>query len=70
MATRTTNYNLVKIELTDSPPDITVLNENFDIIDEELGKVGGFVFMEESIPAENRQENKLYALQVRNFNKR
>lgn len=33
---QTTNYNLKKIELTDSPPDITVHSENFDIIDEEL----------------------------------
>lgn len=32
----TTNYNLKKIELTDSPPDITVLNSNWDTIDEEL----------------------------------
>ena len=32
----TTNYNLKKIELTDSPPDITVLNNNWDTIDEEL----------------------------------
>lgn len=33
---RTQNYNLVKIDLTDSPPDITVLNENFDTIDTTL----------------------------------
>ena len=32
----TTNYKLKKIELTDSPPDITVHSENFDIIDEEM----------------------------------
>ena len=32
----TTNYQLKKIELTDSPPDITVLNNNWDTIDEEL----------------------------------
>lgn len=36
MSSKTTNYNLHKIDLTDSPPDITVLNENFNIIDEEL----------------------------------
>jgi len=33
---QTTNYNLNKIELLDSPPDITVHSQNFDIIDEEL----------------------------------
>lgn len=33
---KTTNYKMNKPELTDSPPDITVLNGNFDIIDEKL----------------------------------
>jgi len=32
----TINYKLKKPELTDSPPDITVLNNNWDTIDEEL----------------------------------
>lgn len=36
MASKTTNYNMNKIDLTDAPPDITVLNENFDITDSEL----------------------------------
>lgn len=36
---QTTNYNLKKIELTDSPPDITVHSGNFDIIDEELKRL-------------------------------
>jgi hypothetical protein len=36
MSTTTTNYALVKPALTDSPPDITVLNQNFDKIDTEL----------------------------------
>lgn len=36
MATQTTNYNLVKPALTDSPPDITVMNPNWDKIDSEL----------------------------------
>ena len=36
MATNTPNYNLHKIYLTDAPPDITVLNGNWDIIDGEL----------------------------------
>ena len=33
MPTYTDNFNLTKISLGDSPPDITVLNNNFDIID-------------------------------------
>ena len=32
----TTNYQLKKIELTDSPPDITVLSDNWDFIDAAL----------------------------------
>lgn len=36
MAQYTTNYNLTKIDLTDAPPDITVLNPNWDTIDETL----------------------------------
>ena len=38
MASTTTNYGLRKIDLTDAPPDITVLNENWDKIDTELKK--------------------------------
>ena len=33
MSSKTTNFNLHKIDLTDAPPDITVLNQNWDIID-------------------------------------
>lgn len=36
MSTTTTNYSLHKIDLADAPPDITVLNDNWDIIDSEL----------------------------------
>ena len=36
MASQTPNYNLNKIDLTDAPPDITVLNSNFDTIDTQL----------------------------------
>ena len=32
----TPNYNLKKIQLDDSPPDITVQDGNWDIIDEQL----------------------------------
>ena len=38
MATNTTNYQLVKPALTDSPPDITAMNPNWDTIDAELKK--------------------------------
>lgn len=38
MATQTTNYNFIKPALTDAPPDITVMNENWDKVDEELTK--------------------------------
>lgn len=38
MSSKTTNFNLHKIDLTDAPPDITVLNGNFDIIDTQLKK--------------------------------
>lgn len=41
MATYTTNYNLHKIDLTDAPPDITVINGNWEIIDTELKKAEG-----------------------------
>lgn len=44
---QTTNYKLNKIELADSPADITVLNANWDKIDTEMktleGKTGGTV---------------------------
>lgn len=38
MATNTTNYQLVKVALADSPPDITAINPNWDKIDAELKK--------------------------------
>lgn len=38
MATNTTNYQLVKPALTDSPPDITAMNPNWDKIDQEMKK--------------------------------
>lgn len=33
MSSNTTNFNLHKIDLTDAPPDITVLNQNWDALD-------------------------------------
>lgn len=36
MSSKTTNYNLHKIDLTDAPPDITTINVNWDTIDEQL----------------------------------
>lgn len=38
MSSQTTNLNLHKIDLTDAPPDITVLNQNWDILDTEVAK--------------------------------
>ncbi len=38
MSTKTTNYELIKPELTD-PADITQTNENWDKIDAELGNM-------------------------------
>lgn len=67
MATYTQNYNLVKIDLTDAPPDITVLNPNFDTIDEELANAGGFVIMTSNIPSAQRAASKLYGRRIRDF---
>ena len=39
MASKTPNFNLHKIDLTDSPPDITILNQNWDKLDSELKNV-------------------------------
>lgn len=36
MSLYTTNYNFIKPELTDAPPDITVMNPNWDKTEEEL----------------------------------
>lgn len=36
MATKTTNMGLIKPEGTDSPPDITTLNQNWDRLDQEV----------------------------------
>lgn len=36
MSTTTTNYGFVKPELTDAPPDITVMNENWDKLDTKI----------------------------------
>lgn len=36
MSSTTTNLSLHKIDLTDAPPDITVLNPNWDKLDEEI----------------------------------
>ena len=38
MASKTTNYGLHKFDLTDSPPDITAINDSMDKIDTELKK--------------------------------
>lgn len=40
MAKYTTNLNLVKPELTDAPPDITTLNQNWDALDSKFNADG------------------------------
>lgn len=59
MSTTTTNYGLVKPELTDAA-DITAMNQNWDIIDEELGNIGEVV--EESLG--NLTPEKIGALPI------
>jgi hypothetical protein len=53
----TTNYGLKKIELVDSPPDITVINPNWDIVDMELKKAEDArnqqVYKDGSVPMED-----------------
>ena len=53
MATQTTHYNLTKPGLTD-PVDVTVLNDNADIIDQaiyEASQSGGAAMIESSVEA-------------------
>lgn len=50
MSSKTTNYNLHKIDLKDSPPDITVLNQNFDIIDRKLGELENLEYLKNINP--------------------
>lgn len=49
----TSNFNLYKPSLMDSPPDITSTNANWDIIDEELKKLNDVAlpaFIKEKLP--------------------
>lgn len=50
MASKTTNYGLHKFDLTDSPPDITAINDSMDKIDTELKKR---VENTDALPVEN-----------------
>lgn len=47
MASTTPKLGLHKIDLTDAPPDITVLNDNWDKLDEVLGNTSS------DVPVEN-----------------
>ena len=47
----TSNFNLYKPSLQDSPPDITSTNNNWDIVDRELKKLG-----DSSLPANIRSK--------------
>lgn len=46
MPTLTPNYNLIKPAGTDSPPDLTALNSNWDIIDAALKSIGSRYFVD------------------------
>ncbi len=59
MATTTINYGFIKSELEDSPPDISVTNANWDILDEELKS-----HMNEIDTASNLISSMLYAERV------
>lgn len=52
----TTNYKLKKLELTDSPADITVLNGNWDTIDAELKEHEGSLSSQAQSIAEINEE--------------
>lgn len=53
---RTSHYLLKKIELTDTPPDITVINDNWDTIDGELHDHA----TEVALTSEHRQNNNIH----------
>lgn len=57
MASTTTNYGLHKIDLTDAPPDITVLNQNWDTIDSELKELNETI---DNLDASDVDSIKLY----------
>ena len=43
MSSKTKNYELHKIDLNDAPPDITVLNQNWDKLDTKLKEVNDLI---------------------------
>ena len=61
MSSKTPNYNLHKIDLTDAPPDITVLNQNWDTIDRELGAVKEIDKTVEAIVLEHEESTESHA---------
>lgn len=66
MSSKTTNFNLHKIDLTDAPPDITVINGNWDTIDaklhEALNGSGKSIVVEDTLSA-NKWGANLYTWQ-------
>lgn len=62
MASNTTNYNLHKIDLNDAPPDITVLNGNWDTIDAKLKEV------EDTAASGGALETRVRNVEVHNTN--
>ncbi len=53
MAKYTTNYNLVKPELTDAPPDITVLDYNWDTLDIKIKELSDRSSASETVKSYN-----------------
>lgn len=49
MSSKTPNFNLHKIDLTDAPPDITVLNENWDTLDAKLKELSDDLVNQEGL---------------------
>lgn len=72
MSSKTTNFNLHKIDLTDAPPDITVLNENWDKIDTRMSNIVTYYNADKSaddltdplalIPLNSTLNGELYAI--------
>lgn len=72
MSSKTTNFNLHKIDLTDAPPDITVLNQNWDKIDTRMANIVTYYIANKSaddltdplalIPLSSTLNAELYAI--------
>lgn len=57
MSSKTPNYNLHKIDLTDAPPDITVLNPNWDTLDEQLKNLADSIANKPAVTVDSALSN-------------